>query len=424
MNVTSRILNVNYHPNKKDHFVWVLVYVLMTFLSCVIPSAKSVFSYVGVPLIFAILFFSDDFKYLAFPVCLFESVWGNLIFGRIGILTVYLLFAFVYMVLKRELKFKFDYQLVAVLILAFYCIYSYILEGGNDWIRIACYAFIIWFFYVNEEYSKKKLMYAILASAIAMAVVLIFGLAGTESFIEDGVIGYRSNGLGYSDPNFSSFVCCLGACVAVCLPKFKYSKLISTVLVLVFALAILSSGSRGSTLVLLFILCIKWMLTRGTIRKLLYVLLAIVVAFLLITYALPRLDFFEGAMSRLTTLFSASDAFADSGRSSIAERYLEYFGNQNIFQMLFGGNILESERLLSSLGIIEATHNVYLDYLMVFGIFGSIVMLFIHGNRIIKLIKEKDVESQCIFLIKISALTMGLSLAFFTKIIWWYLIFI
>lgn len=425
MNLNSKTSNViDNNTNKKHHIVWVLVYILITFLSCVIPSAKPIFLYAGVPLIFIMLFFSDDFKYLAFPVCLFESVWGNIIFGRIGILTIYMLVVFVYIAFKRKVKFKLDYQFVAVLLVVSYCLFSYVREGGNDWIRMACYAFIIWNFYVDEDYSKKKLMYVILCSAIAMAVVLVFGLAGSESFIKDGVVGYRANGLGYADPNYSSFVCCLGACVALCLPKFKYSNLLSIGLILMFALAILSAGSRGSFIILFFILFVKLILTKGAIRKLLYVFLGVFIAFLLVVFVLPRLELFSASISRLMTVFSASDAFSDSGRTSIVEIYLEYFKNQNIFQMLFGGNVLQSKALYSSLGVSKAAHNLYLDYLMAFGGIGSIIMLAIHGSRMVTLLKEKDIESQCIFLMKVSALAMSFSLSFFTKIIWWYLMFI
>ncbi len=412
------------HLKIKDRFVWVLAYVLMTFAACTVPALKPVLSYVGLPVILMILFFSDDFKYLAFPVCLFESVWGNLIFGRIGVLTIYMLFAFVRMVLKKESKLKVDYQFTAVLIVVLYCIYSFITEGGNDWIRIACYAFLIWKLYIEEGYSKKKLMYTILAAAIAMAIVLIFGLAGSEKFIENGVVGYRTNGLGYSDPNYSSFVCCLGTCVALCLPKFKYSSLASVGLILLFALAIFTSGSRGSLIILAFILCIKWILVKGVSRKLLYIFAGVVVAIFLITYVLPKAEFFNELMSRLLTLFSSSEAMTNSGRTSIAENYIDYFWKQNIVQMMFGGNVLQSKGFASASGITSAAHNLYLDYLMAFGFVGGVIMLSIHGSRMVNLFKMKDNESQCVFLMKISALVMGFSLSFFVKIIWWCVMFI
>jgi hypothetical protein len=119
---------------------------------------------------------------------------------------------------------------------------------------------------------------------------------------------------------------------------------------------------------------------------------------------------------------------ATADRTTITESYLNYYARQGIIRQLFGGNIIASPDLLTAVGSSSVTHNVYLDYLMAFGAIGGLIMLGFFIFRTIQYFVKYEVtdilEYKAVFLMKISTLMFGITLAFLQVPLWWYVCFI
>lgn len=409
-----------------------ILFILLTLVLTVLPQVSVALKMVGIPLLFLWMFWREEFYLLLFPVCLFESVWGQLFAGRIGILTVYLLLLIFKFLYDKNLKIPVNHNLIPVGCVLIYGVYAFVAEGANEWLRLVIYVFfaccILW--YVSKsEMLKKSMLMIVLLSALANGLTMALALNGGESIIEGGeAISFRVWGLGLVDPNYSSFICCLGVAIALNLPRARWSAIISIASLIIFAIGIFRSGSRAGLLCFGILLIIKLIMTGGLGRKLLYIAGFIVVAFIILKFVVPNLEFVDWTLARFSDLFAfiSGDSTVDitGGRTDLFAKYIDYIFNQDFLSLIFGFNVLQSKDLYGAVGVTHATHNTYLDYILAFGLIGFVLLWTTFIIKAVNYFKKKTPVDNALFMMKLTGLIFAASLSFASRIIWWFLVFI
>ena len=126
--------------------------------------------------------------------------------------------------------------------------------------------FIIFCIFIISQRVQKDTKYArnipyvLLCSSIFNVIALVFGLTSTIEGVE------RQLGLGFSDPNYTSFVCILGLIVLMFDTYLVKHRIFSVLGVVLYILAIFTTGSRLVTLPC-FINMFKILLFKGIVAK-------------------------------------------------------------------------------------------------------------------------------------------------------------
>lgn len=440
MTARKKVLNIpvvegNKTEEKVNYFREIngnILFVLMTLALVVFPQLTTVIKSIGIPLMLLWLFFKDEFYLLLFPVCLFESVWGQLFAGRIGILTIYLLLLVVKIFVDKRITIPVNSNLLPVAFVLFYGLYSFFAIGNNEWLRLVVYVFFaccIMSYVSKSDTLKQQLLFIVLISALANGITMALALNGGESIIEGGeAISFRSWGLGLIDPNYSSFICCLGVAVVMNLPKAKWNTVVAIASLLIFAVGIFRSGSRAGFLCFLILLIVKLFMTGGIIKKILYIAGVALAAFAIFTFIVPRFDFADWTLNRFSDIFDfisgSNIADISGGRTDLFAKYVKYIFSQDLFGLIFGFNILQSDELFGAVGVIHATHNTYLDYILAFGLIGFAILWGLYIVQTVRHFTKRTQMDNAFFMMKLTGLVFSISLSFASRIIWWFLVFI
>lgn len=192
----------------------------------------------------------------------------------------------------------------------------------------------------------------------------------------------------YNDPNYFGFYLNLAVFATMLSPAFK-KLYIKIPLLLVLYYLIVASGSLTALICNVLAWCVFIVLRYKQKAAVILVVTAIVGAggYLSMT-TLPvvrDLSVVQSLQQRMESQFSdmfGADEKVDadaltSGRSRSWRYYLKYFGSQELTAKLFGGNIVMSSSIDPK--FIEennaAPHQVYIQFLLNFGILGTIVMM-------------------------------------------------
>jgi hypothetical protein len=417
-------LKIDEYTSSRKESILIIAFTISAFIAITVPALGAIFKYAVIPIIMLALYKTDSFEFLLFPLCFLDNQIGTYVAGRLTLLWIYLAAMILrWLFSKRKLIIRKD-RLLPLVILFSYFIFASFDFGFNSLKMIL----VLFFFYqVSEQIQDNpqklvKLYYVIIFSSLICALGLAFNLLGQGDAI-------RSEGIGFSDPNYASFICLIGFCASInykC--KSKIAQIIFILFDLIFVFAIFRSGSRAGLIILVIVILLHIIMGKGITKRLKRLSLISVISLtaIYIVFTMIDLPFVAGLIERWQYTFDTFQAGnmsrTTANRSDVFATYFSYYQNQNIFKILFGGNIIASSSLLSQSGGM-VTHNVYLDYLMAFGAIGSIIMLYYNLKRIWQYYKKYVISGEPAYAaaveIKLMAMVFGFTLAFATVNMWW-----
>lgn len=384
--------------------------------------------YFVLPVLLLLLCKYDLFDFIIFPLTIYDGVIGMYISGSYSLIWFYLAVLIVKLVHTNSKSIKLNkisFLNISLLILYFslFFLYGY----GMASIKIICIIFcssLLAMRIKKDAQYAKNIAFVIYTSSIINVIALLTGLTGTIEGVS------RQLGLGFTDPNYTSYVCVLGLVVVLFMKSDKAFSIISSIL---FILAILKTGSRAGFLITCLLILMKIALAKGIIKKMKILISTLIITVLAIIFILPLFSReIDNMVFRLALMWDGFSAHnygnATAGRSDIAQYYINFYKNQPFIRQLFGGNLVGSQKFLWQVGCDHVTHNTYLDYLLAFGILGSVVFLGILAASIITYYKKYNTTGEQLYLvislIKVISLIFGLSLAFFQVNLWWFIVLI
>ena len=223
LELTNQGNNIPFYKNQEN--IWFVIFLLSAFILAVIPQTASVLKYSLIPLSIIALYKYDTFDYLIFPLSFLDNTIGTLIFGRLTIMLLYLMLLLckLYLFRLKQLKFRII-ELMLIIITTAYYLFAYS-EYSNNSIKlimiILCGTVIAKRSFSSKD-KMRKLVNVIFLSSMLPAITLAFGFLGNYKTTD------RMSGIGFNDPNYSSFLCLMGLCVA--LNSFEGGKKIKTML--------------------------------------------------------------------------------------------------------------------------------------------------------------------------------------------------
>lgn len=198
------------------------------------------------------------------------------------------------------------------------------------------------------------------------------------------------------DPNY--FASSLGLISATLLYQIlKKRKILFILPYLVIILIVLESGSRGALLSMIVIALVQLFLNITKKNWLKYIII-IFVSFLVISYSL---NFFN---SDLINRFRLQNIQDGSGRLEIWKNYFHIFFELPIYKKILGVGISNSSvTYYQYFGYLKNTHNLYINVLIDFGLFGLVLMLIIQGMMLHRIIKSKNTLAISVYLALITS---------------------
>lgn len=409
----------------------VLVFLVTATVIILVPSLSNILKYSVLPISIGLLYRYDSFDYLIFPLGFLDNSIGTLFMGRLTILIFYLPFLFYKLFVGKRIILNGSYILVL-----FICLVYFVLaypDYGNLSIKfmiiILC-SMIIGEECISDHKRMDSLLTMLYLSALIPAIVLCFGLTGTEGATE------RTTGIGFSDPNYSSLICVIGLCVLLNLHFDKfYKKVFQATACFIVLIGIFRSGSRAGLLVAIGVVFLKILLMRGIAKKVKMIVAVAVVAVIGLFFInanvikISNMDYIIARWEETWSAFSSGNiAYATAERSSISNAYMRYFATESALKQLFGFNVVGSQSLFIKIGRAGVTHNVFIDYLMAFGVIGSVIMFGLCFARLRRYYKLYRITNNLAYLaiveIKVAMLVFGATLAMLQVHIWWFLFLI
>lgn len=403
----------------------VAVFYAAIFLVALFPQASLPLKYVVIPASLALMLRYDSFNYITFSLTFLDNMIGTYVGGHFTLIWFYL-FALclkIYIFERRPVLSKDRIVFLLGIILYFFAV-SLSSLGMNSikTVIIALCTYTLSLEWEGRPELLKKLQFVIICGALISAMSLAFGLTGTEG------TDLRTAGIGFADPNYSALVCCIGLCA--CLNyRSERLKWLPALCCVLFAFAVFRSGSRTGLLVLAALAMTKLPILSGAGKKLKWISFCALLVLVFVFFVLPA---FSDALGPLTDRLKATWSALSRGdlesatadRSYISAKYLEFFGSQGFLGKLLGGNVIGTQALFDGVGINRVTHSVYLDYLMAFGLLGSLVMLSSQLLRLVKYFKihraTGSPEYAAVMMMKLACLLFGAGLALLRVPLWWF----
>lgn len=403
----------------------VVAFIVSCALVILSPGVGPLIKYTLLPISIVGLYRFDSFNYLIFPLTFLDNAMGTFLFGKFTLMLFYLaVLLFKLVITGKRMPDLREMTFAAVCVLFF--VYAYH-EYGNNSIKMII--IIICMLMVGNRIKDNperldNLLFTVYTSSLLPALSFAFGLSGTYKTTD------RMAGLGYSDPNYASFICTQGLC-ALLNTKFvtKKGKIFQYLSVLIIFVGIFRSGSRSGLLVAIAILLMKVVFTQGVGKKMRILVLALAVAVLVLFVIgnVIEIPYMEELLWRWERTFSSLESqdytLATVNRSDIAEGYMNYFSEQSLFGQALGFNVPASPKLLA-LADGQVTHNVYIDFLMAFGVLGTAYMFFQFFSRALWYFRQYRETSNpnflTVFEMKLSMAIFGTSLSMLQVYSWWF----
>lgn len=394
------------------------------------PGPGRIVKYIALPILLLLLYREPIFDYLIFPLSFLDNGIGTMLFGKVTLVWFFLLLLLIRFLVNGQFRFKRGPFLVLCLCTVYflYGVGEYRMQAFKMTLVVLC-TILVANTHEDDPEKMNLMLFAIWTSALLEALTLSLGLTGTLSETD------RTTGVGFSDPNYASSICLYGFCVLMNLDtKHLWSRVLCVLGSLVMALGIFRSGSRSGFLVLLGVVLIHVFLlnnARKKLRYLLLLLLVVVLVLMVVNSGVLRSAKMDALMDRWFSMFDAVQEndldVATTDRSAVLRYYWNYYSHQNILGILFGGNIPGSEAMLLA-GHGRVTHNVYMDYLLAFGLTFSMILFFIHFQRVVRYFqayRETGLKtSLAVTELKIAAFLMAMTLAMLRVNMWWFIMLI
>lgn len=405
-------------------------FLICAFGTILFPGPGKIAKYVMIPVLMALMFRKPIFDDLLFPLTFLDNPIGTMFFGKITMLWIYLALLLAKYFLNGDFRIKKRSFLILCICSVYFLIRIRQYQmSAIKMLLVVLSTMLMSNLYEDEPERLELLLFSIYTAALLQGISLSIGLTGTIEAAE------RTTGIGFSDPNYASFICVCGFCaLSNAQRKRTFDKVFCVLGCLLLVFGIFRSGSRSGFLVVTGVFLINLILLRGTKKKLRYLIIVLLIAaaFLyLTTVGVIRIPNLDKLLARWFSLFDSLKAknydSATTHRSKLLGYYWDYYVHQDLFHVLFGGNVMGSDSMLS-VGHGKVTHNVYLDYLLTFGLVFSVVLFSFYVRRILRYYLAYRETGKGAYLgvaeIKLSALMMGASLAMVRVAQWWFLMIV
>lgn len=214
--------------------------------------------------------------------------------------------------------------------------------------------------------------------------------------VTNEVIQYNVRYSGSSgDPNYMAFYYCIALCYLMYSKRVKPMQVILGTIALFVATAL--TGSLTALVVILFIIMIRLFAGKDVklhirilVTAVVVILLATFIFYLFTdTFEIPLLETYKNRILERLDFLGQENSLSNitSGRADLQEMYLNYFFQQSILRIMFGGYQINSQGIDSAkaLGLgSAATHSTYVDILMTCGLIGFAIFI---GSMIFNLIR-------------------------------------
>ncbi len=211
----------------------------------------------------------------------------------------------------------------------------------------------------------------------------------TDKFVQ---INVRYSGT-TDDPSYMAFFYCIAICYVLFMNGTSGIKKIIGFLLLFVATALTGSLTALVTILIivgLYIILEKNLKPLGKIFSILLVVSAGIFFFTYITTDFMQIDVLETYKTRILekTVDVGTGEFFNtmtSGRANLHSKYIEFFFQQNIFRILFGGYQINTHGGNGAPFIYannSMPHNTYIDVMFTCGLVGLVIFLFVLASNI------------------------------------------
>ncbi|WP_143742767.1 hypothetical protein, partial [Megasphaera cerevisiae] len=372
---------------------YIFLFTMAIFLLNYFPQLAIPIRYIVLPLLVLLLYQYQSFDLLIFPLLFLDDTIGTYIAGRITLLWFFFALYSLKKILNSNTINRFSRVSLSEFIAFFMCVYFVLLgfeTHGFVYLKIV-FAVLIALITArdlsDDVEMQERFQFMVICATLVSALSLTFGLGKEIEYYN------RSLAFGFSDPNYSSVACCIGLSASLYIKvKKKFDIFTIIVLSLIYILGILRASSLTGIGITILIILSKVSFAKKIKKKIqiIIIIIALSVVVLLFLYPMLGTNYFDAVIARMNVLngYTSLDTSAiTSGRTTIAEYYLSYYQDENFLMQILGGNILNCPELFNNIGGVFVTHNVYLDHLMVFGIIGEIVMLYVYVCRLFRYTK-------------------------------------
>lgn len=180
----------------------------------------------------------------------------------------------------------------------------------------------------------------------------------------------------FPDPNYFGFFLNIAIFSIIVLGLIK-NKIIKIVLLIFLYVSLISTlsmtGYLCNILVLSFYLSL---IKKMKVRYIVIVITLISIFYVNINFiANAEISIISDMARRINSQLSIGSSFSSftTGRSSIWKEHLEYFSQQPILDILFGGNFVTDFGRDAKFNYVS--HQAYIDMLLNFGIFGTLILI-------------------------------------------------
>ena len=395
-------------------------------------------SFVGFRVLVAIclilLAFSDQF-FLAYPIALFFYTQFGLIAG-LSILRLYsLLLVLNCVVLYRSKQDKrvFSLSISDFVLTAIYFVYIFIvllmesLSLGLSTLLNVVSIGVLAFIYLKNEDSLKSFFKSY---CIVALVSIPAGINQSNSMINhhivNGVIVETSRFMGtFDDPNYLTFFCYIAIVSLLTLKLFN--KNVRWIMICAFQICILSTLSMTGIVCGVIIWMTYLVLSHKLSFKFLFIIpcifLCIVVGY---NYGIqhqdaPILGNLAFRISEKMIYINSGDVVGTTtGRSSYSMMHLQYFLNQNLGRIVFGGN-LANAKIMQVGNMRFAAHNEYVDILLNIGLLGAFIYFSCVIGKVLQLFRLRQSDNtkfdycNCLIMVKCVWLLYAMTLTLFLE---------
>ena len=409
MNTIKSNQNINRKANefKNKLLIFIIYFVPILTLTDGILSAISV---ILVTISVIILFFSDDF-FLVLPILIF--FYSQLVLpGGLVVFRIYSILFLFKVLTSKEIRFE------KKLIVPFFLIsfYSLLVVSYADFRMAITIIFDILFIiiYISNFLTKKsniiKFFRFYVFAAVASSVYGLFrsSLQLKSTILLDGnwIIINRFLAT-FNDPNYLGFFFNI-AIFSILSIKIFTNKMVKLCLIIILYSSLLATLSTTGLLCNVVGLLVLSTLKKKGGKYLLVIIFMISFAVYIYNFGLQKqipiiTDFSLKIQSRIMDLSNNNFNGFTSNRSALWREHLGYFWNQPIYNIFFGGNLINS-RLLDKSKFIALSHQDFIDMLLCVGILGTFILISFYikdsVNKLLSYYKHNAEEDLLMVMIK------------------------
>ena len=283
------------------------------------------------------------------------------------------------------------------------------------------------FIYLKDNNCLKS--FFIMYNIVALVSIPV-GINQSNNMVNhqfvNGVLVKTTRFMGtFDDPNYLTFFCYIS--IISLLPLKLFNKNVRCIMICVFQICILSTLSMTGIVCGLIIWMIYLVLEHKLSLKYLFIILCVCLCIMLgYDYGIqhkdiPILGDLAFRLSEKVTFLNSGDiAGITTGRSSYSEMHLEYFWNQNLAKIIFGGN-LANTKIMQVGDMRFAAHNEYIDMLLNIGLLGTIIYFFCLIQKVVYFYRLKQIDTSkidycnCLILVKVAWFLYAMTLTMFLE---------